>query len=495
MPISDTHFFFSFSLLATDITIEEIYDLKTTVNDLAISGQQIDNNFGKALYVAPNGNDENNGSLAYPLATIDKALEKGANRIFMKAGTYTLSSEINLNKMTANNKEISLINIERYNKVILRPQKRTVATTESLVSGYTKVYTTDETYFATSVSSNNNWIFQKNVDDVTTLISDEERHPCERGLTYRCGSTKIVKTTAATLEDALTEIENATVYKWFFDNINKKFYFSRPHEVTSEYPIEISIGQNLFSNANKIITLNCVAIETDGLIFNINDTRNSKIIDCAVRDVYSGGGFTYDGAIGAELIRCEASCVHNGSTGDGFNGHATSSGEIYSKQTVVELKDCWSHDNNDDGYSDHERSEVVIRGGLYEYNGKGGITPSYGSHCSCFNVYSRNNYAGFYYTGAATQAEGGKYGQMICYNCVAENNRRGGTKTGFKVTSTGNNMILVNCKSINNEKGYSISNDAGTATLIDCGSLNNDTTLEGSSSKYIIKNTELVTLE
>ena len=113
----------------------------------------------------------------------------------------------------------------------------------------------------------------------------------------------------------------------------------------------------------------------------------------------------------------------------------------------------------------------------------------------CFNVYSRNNYAGFYYTGAATQAEGGKYGQMICYNCVAENNRRGGTKTGFKVTSTGNNMILVNCKSINNEKGYSISNDAGTATLIDCGSLNNDTTLEGSSSKYIIKNTELVTLE
>lgn len=496
LPITNTHFFLSLSSADGEIIVEEVYDLKATVDNLSETSQQSDANFGKALYISTNGNDDNDGTVANPLATIDKALEKGANKILIKAGTYTLSSAINLNKAKANNKEISLINVEPYNKVIFRAEKRKVATTESLVDGYTKVYTTDEPYFTTSVSSNNNWLYQKNVNEASTLIIDEERHPCERGVEYRCNSTRIIRADATVLADALTEIENSTAYKWFFDTANQKFYFSRPHEVTSEYPIEISIGQSLFNNANKIFTLNCTAIETDGLVFNINDTRNSRIIDCTAKDVFGGGSFTYNGAIGAEFIRCEAYHTQNGSNGDGFNGHSVNEGEIYSKQTVVELRDCWSHDNKDDGYSDHERSEIVIRGGLYEYNGKGGVTPSYGSHCSCFNVYSRNNYNGFYYTGARTQAEGGMWGQMICYNCVAENNKAGGSsKAGFKVDGTNNNMILIGCKSINNRAGYNINAQSGTATLIDCGSLNDTMVLEGSTNQFIIKNTELVTLE
>lgn len=496
LPITNTHFFLSLASTDGEITVEEVYDLKTTVDNLSETSQQSNPNFGKALYIAPNGNDDNDGTITNPLATIDKALEKGANKILIKAGTYTLSSAINLNKAKANNKEISLINIEPYNKVIFRAEKRKVATAESLVDGYTKVYTTDELYFTTSVSSNNNWLYQKNVNEASTLISDEERHPCERGVEYRCNSTKIIRADATVLADALTEIESSTTYKWFFDTANQKFYFSRPHEITSEYPIEISIGQSLFNNANRLFTLNCTAIETDGLVFNIDNTRNSRIIDCTAKDVFGGGSFTYSGAIGAEFIRCEAYHTQNGSNGDGFNGHSVNEGEIYSKQTVVELRDCWSHDNKDDGYSDHERSEIVIRGGLYEYNGKGGVTPSYGSHCSCFNVYSRNNYNGFYYTGARAQAEGGMWGQMICYNCVAENNKAGGSsKAGFKVDGTNNNMILIGCKSINNRAGYNISAQSGTATLIDCGSLNDTMVIEGSRNQFIIKNTELVTLE
>ena len=85
---------------------------------------------------------------------------------------------------------------------------------------------------------------------------------------------------------------------------------------------------------------------------------------------------------------------------------------------------------------------------------------------------------------------------MICYNCVAENNKAGGSsKAGFKVDGTNNNMILIGCKSINNRAGYNINAQSGTATLIDCGSLNDTMVLEGSTNQFIIKNTELVTLE
>ena len=444
------------------------------------------------LYVGTNGNDANAGnSTSYPLATINAALEKGAKTIIMLPGRY---EALTCDLSKTSHAEIHLQAYANTNeKVIIRNIGREIAKSEELVSGYTKVYKalngTINTY-----NTNDVWIIQDFVNEASTLITDEDRHPCQRGMTYRCDSTRIVKTSASTLEAALTEIENSDDYKFFYDESTSTYYFSRPQEVDSSHPISVLGRTSFLQNTNRQHSLYITGIELDGFYMALLKTNNSVISDCKVKNVAAAGGFRYDRSVNATFIKCEAQHVQNGSNGDGFNGHSESTGDFDSKQTVVELRDCWAHDNFDDGYSDHERSEIAIHGGLYEWNGKAGVTPSYGSHCSCVNVYSRNNYAGFYYTGAATQAEGGKYGQMICYNCVAENNRRGGTKTGFKVANTGNNMILVNCKSINNEKGFDISSDAGTATLIDCGSLNNDTVLSGTTSKYVIKNTTLVTL-
>ena len=158
--------------------------------------------------------------------------------------------------------------------------------------------------------------------------------------------------------------------------------------------------------------------------------------------------------------------------------HSTNSGDIYSKQTTVTLTDCWSHDNNDDGYSDHERSETTIIGGLYEYNGKAGITPSFGSHCTCYNVCSRNNNNGFYYIGTVETAEGGKYGQLYCSNCCAENN----SSSGFRVDGTGNSAILFNCQSFNNYYGYQASSSSHGILLSNCRTADCEVTKSGNIS-------------
>lgn len=453
-----------------------------TVSDLRIvdGGEAVKS---KTCYVSTFGDDGNDGTIDNPLATVNQALENGASVVYMRNGIY--EQTIDLGKAQSNH--IKIASYDATGRVIFLAPNRLIAETETLVDGYTKVYSA---VISNTFADDNIWIFQDGVNDMSTLISDAERHSLERGYEYRCHDTKIALCEATNLGDALTEIEAADEYKWYFDDDTYTVYFSRPQAVTVDNPLCGSFKSYLFGNANREITLELYGLESKYMMFDISNTVGSVVTDCKATNVFGGGAFLYNKCLGAKFIRCEAARCYSGSNGDGFNAHSELTGDAYAKQTTVSLIDCWSHDNNDDGYSDHERSETTIIGGLYEYNGKAGVTPSYGSHCSCYNVYSRNNYAGFYYTGEAALMEGGKHGQMICYNCVAENNTRGGVKDGFRVDGAGNSMILVNCKSIGNERGYVIANDECKAKLIDCGSLNDGSVKSGS---FEILNTSIIT--
>lgn len=437
----------------------------------------------KTCFVSTTGDDGNDGSIDNPLATVNQALENGASVVYVRNGIY--EQTIDLEK--AQSKHIKIASYDLWGRVIFLAPNRLITNTETLVDGYTKVYSA---VVSNTFAAENIWIFQDGVNDWSTKISDAERHPLERGYEYRCSDTKIALCEATNLGDALTEIEAADGYKWFFNADTSTIYFSRPQAVTADNPICGSFKTYLFRNAKRDITLELYGLESKYMMFDISNTLGSVVEDCKASNVFGGGAFLYNKCLGAKFIRCEAARCYSGPNGDGFNAHSELTGDAYAKQTTVSLIDCWSHDNNDDGYSDHERSETTIIGGLYEYNGKAGVTPSYGSHCSCYNVYSRNNYAGFYYTGEAAMMEGGKYGQMICYNCVAENNTRGGVKDGFRVDGAGNSMILVNCKSIGNGRGYVIANDECKAKLIDCGSLNDGSVKTGS---FEILNTSIIT--
>lgn len=479
LPITDTHFFFSQRDDYQGELYIEVDALKKRIDEYYGTSDTTDKSTETVYYVSPTGSDENDGSSKHPLATVNKALEMGANSIYLYGGVY--QQIIDLNK--CNHQSLSINRFEIDKEVTFVDVERVLCNKETRIENYTKVYKAE---IAKTLNASNVWLFQDSIADSSTLISDAERHPLQRGYEYRCSDAKIKKCEATTLNDALREIEDSREYKWYTEN--GLLYFSRPSNVNSDNPICASFGKNLFAIKDGI-TLKMNGINTKYLIFNINKTIDSEIIDCKATNVFGGGAFIYNSALNCKFIRCEASRCCRGVNGDGFNGHASNTGDIFSKQITATFIDCWSHDNNDDGYSDHERSETTIIGGLYEYNGKAGVTPSYGSHCTCYNVLSRNNYNGFYYTGTATEDEGGTYGQLICYNCVAENNKVGSHKSGFVVDGTGNSLMLVNCKSINNGVGYN-SRAGNVVTLIDCGSHGDDTVRRGSG--FDIKNTTLV---
>jgi len=418
-------------------------------------------------YVSTNGSDDNVGSKAMPFASVTQALQSGANYILVEPGIY----HENINFTDAQGK-ITLLNNGTYNLCKFLPDdesKYILSKTETKVDGYNNVYKASSTVTLTQY-----YLFQNGVNDLSTEILDSERLPQQRGMKYRCENTKLQKCSMTQLSTALHEIETCTdnVYKFFQDPETLDVYFCRPQEVSETNYLAFPGTTTLFNGLSKNVSLEVIGIECMYMSFNVSFADRCKIVDCKAGYNQASGAFIYNRQVGTEFIRCEAIRCINNSNGDGFNGHSINAGDIYSKQTTVSLIDCWSHDNYDDGYSDHERSEITIQGGLYEWNGKGGIVPSYGSHCTCYNVYSRNNFAGFYYVGDVDEAEGGIYGQMSCFYCHAENNNRGGAKTGFGITGNGNRMELIGCTSIGNNTGYSCGTN-NVVRMIDCKALNN----------------------
>lgn len=430
-------------------------------------------------YVSASGSDDGDGTSANPYATVNKALSEGAETIMVSGGNYYQTINLGLSSSSI----IEIRSADKTERPAFYAPDSLIGMSETKTDGYTKVYQLDTNK---SFTSSNTWIFQDGAPDADTLISDGERHPLERGASHRCEDTKIAKCDASSLAAALTEIDGSDEYKWFYDS--GTLYFSRPMAVTSDNPICGSFGTPMFANAGRAVRLIVSGIKSKYMSFNVVNTSTSEVIDCKASNVFANGAFVYNGSVGVKFIRCEASRCFKGATGDGFNAHSVKTGDARSKQTTCTLEDCWSHDNNDDGYSDHERSETTIIGGLFEWNGKGGVTPSYGSHCTCYNVCSRHNYNGFYYTGVAAEDEGGMYGQMACYGCISENNTRGDSGCGYLVDGSGNSAVLVGCKSIGNVYGYKASS-VGNLRLVDCGSLNDNTEKSGNVT---IQNTALV---
>ena len=429
-----------------------------------------------------NGSDSNNGaSSAFAYKTVTKALEDGFERILLSGSKYY--QQIDLAK--ASGKHISIESVDRTKRPTFYDPNCKIVESATL---------TDGVYSATvsaTLANGNNRLYQDSESDADTLISDSERHPLQRGKTYRCDDTRIVKCTATSINDALDEIRGSAEYKWYLDGTT--LYFSAPVAPSASKPICTSLGNGLILNADRSISLDINGIACKYLALNVKNLCDVSLADCSASNVFGYGAITYDNTLNAKFIRCEASRCVNATNGDGFNGDVTNTGDIFAKHYTVTLIDCWSHDNADDGYSSHRHAESTIIGGLFEYNGKGGITPSYGEHCSCYNVYSRHNYNGFLCTGEAQTEEGGKYTQLYCVECIAEENTKAGDKTGFCVKNSGNRAILVGCRAIGNKTSYYCDNTA-TMRIVDSKTIGHENVLGGETSNIEIITTNIVSV-
>ena len=440
--------------------------IPSQITTFLITGSAIKGN-PKVIFVATDGDNDNDGSYNLPVATINQALKLGANVVVMKSGTYAQQIDRSLI-----NSDLLITKISQYSKVTIVSPYYILATSATNVSG--KVYSVS---YSANVTDNQRWLYQDGIPDVTTLIGSE-RHPAQKRRIYRVNDTKIVRCTSTSAADAIAEIEAYDGYKWFYDSANTTMYFSCPSPSTLDVnPICICLSnQGFFSSVPSYPQkIDICGIDFKYLYLNMIMTKDSVVSDCSVSNVFSEGCYTCGSSNGLTFVRCEAcQCTATETTGDGFNAHK-SSGSTVADDVVFNsatLIDCWSHDNRDDGISFHDYGQMTIIGGLFEHNGNGGgVVPSTGCICNCYNVYARNNAAGgFINTNASPDSVPGS---ILCIGCVSENNPK-----GFRVESEGNMGVFVDCKAIGNTVGYSTGTSA-SMECTDCGVLDCTTAKEG----------------
>ena len=403
------------------------------------------NTTAAVVYVdAVNGNDTNPGTTeSAALATFAAAFSKtGVDTTIILIGDTT--ERLNI-KTKSNQRSVRLIGKRGLvNRIICG----TKIDSGTLVAGTTNVYQTPLSSFS---AADRFQLFQHEVFDESTLIPDNERHPLQRGKKYRCDSTKITRVTS------LDAVKTSEGYTFFYDTDAQMLYVKIKEGTTlATNPVYIPGGSGISGNDGSV-AFEMVNIECWYGSISLRFCHGGRAIDCAAKYAFGGGAWSWDAAIGVELIRCEATRAFSGSsTGDGFNAHSTTADSALAKHTVATLINCWSHDNNDDGYSDHERCETTIIGGLFEYNVKAGLTPAYGCQDTIYNAYCRRQPgSGIALVGSATAAEGGKGSQIFVVGCICENNQNNFYVSGDASGIDENFGKFVNCVSLNGTQyGY-----------------------------------------
>lgn len=430
------------------------------------------------VYVdAVNGDDTNPGTTeGAALATFAAAFSKtGVDTTIILIGDTT--ERLNI-KTKSNQRSVRLIGKRGLvNRIICG----TKIDSGTLVAGTTNVYQTPLSSFSTVARFQ---LFQHEVFDESTLIPDNERHPLQRGKTYRCDSTKITRVTS------LDAVKTSEGYTFFYDTDAQMLYVKIKEGTTlAANPVYIPGGSGIFGNDGSV-AFEMVNIECWYGSILLRSCHGGRAIDCAAKYALDDGAWSWDAAIGVELIRCEAArALSSSTTGNGFNANSTTTDPALAKHTVATMIDCWGHDNNENGYSDHERCETTIIGGLFEYNVRGGITTAYGGHDTIYNAYCRKQVDnGIALVRSAKAEEGGRGSQIFAIGCICENNKVNYYVSGDKSGTDENFGKFVNCVSLNARYGYF----CGTNARIELNNCTDSGSSTAKSGNVIVNNAALV---
>lgn len=430
------------------------------------------------VYVdAVNGDDTNPGTTeGAALATFAAAFSKtGVDTTIILIGDTT--ERLNI-KTKSNQRSVRLIGKRGLvNRIICG----TKIDSGTLVAGTTNVYQTPLSSFSTVARFQ---LFQHEVFDESTLIPDNERHPLQRGKTYRCDSTKITRV------GSLDAVKTSEGYTFFYDTDAQMLYVKIKEGTTlAANPVYIPGGSGIFGNDGSV-AFEMVNIECWYGSILLRSCHGGRAIDCAAKYALDDGAWSWDAAIGVELIRCEAArALSSSTTGNGFNANSTTTDPALAKHTVATMIDCWGHDNNENGYSDHERCETTIIGGLFEYNVRGGITTAYGGHDTIYNAYCRKQTDnGIALVRSAKAEEGGRGSQIFAIGCICENNKVNYYVSGDKSGTDENFGKFVNCVSLNARYGYF----CGTNSRIELNNCTDSGSSTAKSGNVIVNNAALV---
>lgn len=381
-------------------------------------------------YISSTGSDTSgDGSISNPFATPEKALSvmSGVGDIIVKGGKYY--------NLQFNAQKIKDLKILALNDGLIRPEFYYSSKLTSITNVSGKVYKASIT-----LSGQPNYIWHDDAPDPFKIIPFDEIVALQRGRSSRCNSTQIVKTTATNRTDAIAEIQSSSDPRCFYDSATNEILFaigSGGDATSANIYVPVTGGNHtLFSNRSlSISTPSSATVEVCGIDIKYGslNTRGASI-KTILRDcgVLGAAANCYDLSNFVEMYACEAAGA--GSTfianGDGFNIH---------NDCVIEHRNCYTHDNYDDGISSHENCLETGFGMTSEYNGGGGFTPAYGAQAEYYGCLSRKN------NGVTSRFNTGKNAGFECHAA----NSGGGDDT-----STLTSMTVSDCTSIGDKNGF-----------------------------------------
>lgn len=400
----------------------------------------------KTVVITPTGSDATgDGSSGSPFASLGAAITAlgGRGTVLVRGAEFTKVLQFSPALVTD---RIDIIGefTGTANPIVRMSDKLTGITK---TAGQTKIYQVTTAV----VAATPNWIYQDGVADARTLIEAGRHQPEHNGRANRLPFTKIVKATATTLALAMAELDASADPRCFYDS--GILYFtvdSGGDGTTANIYVDATVG---LVSAGSVETAGQISITNLDIRYgglNTRPFRKTRLDNVAVHgsrgDAWSHCG---DSKAGMVETSCAGSTATDG-TGDGVNGH---------NHANLVIESLYSHDNNDDGESNHEYGRTRIANHYCEYNGGTAVAPALG----CDAIYSagrsfRNQRisgrkpAAYCVVGAP--ADGGDKTLAIFRNCRSEEDT---VSFSDGTPGTASYGFCDNCESINpTTTGYDV---------------------------------------
>lgn len=369
------------------------------------------------------------------------------------------------------------------------------------------------------------WICQDGTSDEDTAVVPSEMNALYHKRTHRMNMcSRIYRVTS------IDAIKSASKPSFYIDTAANKMYFTIKDGTTLEN-CPVYIGRNPKDDYRHNNDVNLLIGPThDVTIRNIDfaygriqveGVENCTIENCITYGMpgnYSTGFGISPSSKYVKIVNCEI-C---GNSSDGLNcstKHGPISGSFIDTDyngtgmsrtgIFVYMKDCWVHDNSDDGISEHGAGCFIIEDSLLEYNGVSGCTVA-GSDSNYIGCIFRKNAWRSIERAGFENLSNDSVGHCLVKDCVAIDNYG---QADYSLRSMGLNSYTTfqNCKSIRTEteipswvSGYSTLNPVGFevenksvnhAVLMDCTSNRAIKTRFGSSADVKVFSGENISIQ
>ena len=370
--------------------ISDLDDLRASVKIKRNSNKE-----STTRYVSLNGSDDNAGtSETGAFATLQKALDVGADTIYVQAGTYYNQSV---------NKEIDKVSILVYGA--------SEGNTQAVFKGSDLLVNWESSSGIYRTAYSGNTRFNRVFIDKTLPISTTGTRPTYNAVLWEGdnGETDYKMKPVLTLAQCQSEVGT-----FFYDGTH---VYINPNDINSEFnATKLDVGMSL--SGNELVMKGIVFDYYTGNPMRITNFKSVDVFKSGANHSSSQDGWNLNYSFG-RLSLCEGIKNRN----DGFNNHWY--GDIV-------LENCRGINNYDDGASPHEDCSMTFYGGEYRGNGKGGISPVQQARVSAYGVkIIDNGWTLWNNTDTGTESN--------YVNCLMLNNNSG------IMSILGGKVTLINC--------------------------------------------------